>query len=375
MAYLFWFSIGFVFYTYLAYPVLVWFFSWIFAKEIKHCNDFLPPLSIVISVYNEAEHIEEKIRSIYASNYPSDRIEVLVGLDGCSDGSFEVLKRLVDEFPNLKIFNYPYRRGKAAVINDLITKVQHNIIVFTDARQYLDRLALRRLVSPLADPSVGSVSGELVFLDDKGEIKEDIGLYWRYEKFIRNCESRLHSMLGATGALYAMRREFVKPLPENMILDDVYQPFNAIKAGRRAIFQRGAVIYDRVSRNEWDEFERKLRTLIGNFQLIKMDSFYLSPKNPVLWQFLSHKVFRLFVPYALIVSYISSVFLNDSIIGLFAFAGQSLFYILALVPIAGGIKPRLRIMSLPYTFVILNLAAVVALVRFVRGEYSVKWRD
>ncbi len=376
MTVLFWLSIWFIVYTYLGYPLLIWFLSICFNKPVKANPNFMPPISIVISAYNEALHIEKKIKSIYSSNYPKERIEVLVGLDGCTDSTFDILKKMVDKYQSLKIYNYPYRRGKPFVLNDLIDKVQHNIIVFTDARQPLEIDALRKLVSPLSDSSVGSVSGELVFLDEKGDIKENISLYWRYEKFIRYCESNFFSMLGATGAFYAMRREFVKKLPENIILDDVYQPFNAIKSGVRAIFKRGAIVYDTISTNEVDEFNRKVRTLIGNFQLIKIDPFLLSFKNPVLWQFLSHKVFRLFVPYAMFIVYICSFTLvwQYCWAGIF-FALQTLFYVIGFYPLAIGVKPKHRLLSLPYTFLLLNLASVVAMLKFIKSDYSVKWRN
>ncbi len=362
----------FVGYTYLGYPLLMCCLARIRPRPVKE-GDFLPRITMVISCYREVEALIEKLKSVFASDYPLDRLEVRIGLDeGTQEEALRIRSALGDLSQNISIQVFAQRMGKPTVLNELTRDLSAEVVVFSDARQALAPSALRTLIRPLGDPSVGAVSGELVFLDDVGEVRGDIGLYWRYEKLIRDCESRFFSLTGATGALYAMRGSLVSDLPRDVILDDVYQPFNAIRAGKRIVFQREAVIYDRVAKDEWEEFQRKVRTLIGNFQLVALDPFFVSLKNPVFWQFLSHKLFRLFVPYAMVVCYVASALAGSLWAGLF-FALQTAFYLLAVVPLSLGVVPRGRL-SLPYTFFVMNLAAVVALVRYVRGDYSVKWR-
>ncbi len=363
-------SMAFVGYTYILYPVLVCSLSRIFGRESEGRKEWLPSVSIVISAYRPGSTIKNKLVSIMDLDYPKEKLEVLIGLDGPDEEAEEVLTGFSSIFPSLKVLRCDKRRGKPAVLNDLLSEAKGEVLVFTDARQPLHPHSVRKLVEVLGDPSVGAVSGELVFLDDEGMVKGDIGLYWKYEKKIRACESRLYSMIGVTGALYAMRREFVRPLPEDIILDDLWQPFNALREGKRIVFLPGAVVYDWVSEDEWREFQRKVRTLVGNYQLIAKDQFFLSFKNPIFWQFLSHKIFRLFVPYAMVICYLGSIFMSWPWNAML-FSAQTGFYLMAALRMLG--IGRGRVWSFPYTFVLLNLAGVVALYRFLKGRYSVKW--
>jgi hypothetical protein len=203
------------------------------------------------------------------------------------------------------------------------------VLVFCDARQRLAAYAVRALVADLADPAVGAATGELLLLDERErEAKDGVGLYWRYEKALRAMESEVHSTVGATGALYALRRELFTPLPEDTLLDDVLVPLRAVLAGRRTVFEPRARAYDGVCAPE-QEFRRKLRTLVGNFQLVRELPELLSPRrNPVFVQFVSHKLGRLVVPYALVALFTSNLVLRQGFYGL-ALAAQCVFYLLA----------------------------------------------
>jgi len=368
--YIVWGSIAFILYTYFFYPIIVCLVARLFGRVPTSRPDYEPFVSILISAYKSGDYLRQKLLSIMELNYPKEKIEVLVGLDGPDEQTQEMLVGISTIMPNLRFVVQEERLGKPSILNKLIALARGDVFVFTDARQRLDKDSVKRLISNLADDSIGAVSGELVFLDDEGEVKADIGLYWRYEKKIRECESRLFSMIGATGALYAMPRELVRPLPKDVILDDLWQPFNAIRKGKRVLFLTGAVVYDWVSKDEWREFQRKVRTLIGNLQLISMDGFFISFRNPILWQFLSHKIFRLFIPYAMVICYIGSIFMHWPWSGLL-FSGQTAFYLVAILRMLG--IGRGRLWSLPYTFLVLNLACVVAWVRFLQRNYSVKW--
>jgi cellulose synthase/poly-beta-1,6-N-acetylglucosamine synthase-like glycosyltransferase len=257
-----------------------------------------------------------------------------------------------------------------------VEQTSGSILVFGDARQLLDRSAVRELVANFQDPSVGGVTGELMLVDGSGKESGDaVGLYWRYEKALRSMESDIHSTLGATGALYAIRRELYKPIPVHTILDDVAIPMSVVLGGKRIVFERAARAYDCVDNSTSAEFTRKVRTLTGNFQLLRQMPELLNPwRNPVFSQFVSHKVGRLLVPYFLMLLFLSNPFLQGAAYrGLFVL--QCGWYLLA---IAGAIltmrrasSPGGRLKSLalfPYTFTLLNWAAVVGLHHFLRKK-------
>jgi cellulose synthase/poly-beta-1,6-N-acetylglucosamine synthase-like glycosyltransferase len=207
--------------------------------------------------------------------------------------------------------------GKAEALNRAVAKATGKILVFADARQLLDRAAVRELVSNFGDLSIGAVTGELMLVDESGkETGDAVGLYWRYEKELRSMESDIHSTMGATGALYAIRRELYRPIPSHTILDDVAIPMNAVLDGKRVVFDRAALAYDYVdyvASSPTTEFRRKVRTLTGNFQLLKQMPDLIVPwRNPVFIQFVSHKVGRLLVPYFLIMLFASNLFLEGT---------------------------------------------------------------
>jgi cellulose synthase/poly-beta-1,6-N-acetylglucosamine synthase-like glycosyltransferase len=225
-------------------------------------------------------------------------------------------------------------RGKAAALNAGVARARHEILVFADARQTFAPDALRALVAPFADRRVGAVTGELI-LENAGAgepgVAEGVGLYWRYEKYLRRLESIVGSVLGATGAIYAMRRELWQPLPGDTILDDVLAPMRAVFAGRTIVFEARARAFDRAPEDPAAEARRKIRTLAGNVQILWLDPRLLIPVvNPVWLQYMSHKVGRLLVPYALVALLVSSAALaSRHVIYAAALALQSVFYLLA----------------------------------------------
>ena len=225
--------------------------------------------------------------------------------------------------------------GKATALNAGVALARHDIIVFADARQRFARGALRALVASFADPSVGVVSGELVLDCEAGTSEssaaDGVGAYWRYEKWIRARETAVASMLGATGAIYAIRRDAWRALPAGTILDDVLAPMRAVLAGWRAVFEPGARAFDVTASDTSAEQQRKTRTLAGNWQILAREPRLLLPgANPVWFQYLSHKVGRLLVPFALVAGAVSALALaSSSWLALVAVVVQLVFYALA----------------------------------------------
>jgi poly-beta-1,6-N-acetyl-D-glucosamine synthase len=246
------------------------------------------------------------------------------------------------------------------------------IVLFTDARQTIESGALRRLVENFADAEVGCVSGELMLGDPEiGEVGKGMGLYWRIEKAIRELESASGSVVGATGAIYCVRRTLLEPLPEGTILDDVLLPMQVVSKGPRVVFDSQARAWDSPNLGQGREFSRKVRTLSGNYQLLQLAPWLLTSKNPIRFEFVSHKLFRLVVPFALAGVLLASLFLEQLFYRV-ALAAQVAFYSLSLAAMAGfKIGPLSRVADAAGTFVVLNSAAVVAFVNFVTGRKAI----
>lgn len=381
MKFLFWSSLCLIVYTYLGYPLILWILSRMFRKKIEQDQAYLPFISVVLSAFNEEKHIDAKLKNLLGLDYPSDRLEILAGSDGSQDGT----DRIVSEHagPQIRFFPFEANRGKPRVLNDLIPKCRGEILVLTDARQEFDKGALRALVRNFKDPKVGSVSGELLFKShDRAAVGEGMDLYWRYEKFLRKCESDLGSMLGATGAIYAVRRELFTPFPPDILVDDMYLPLAIVRKGFRAVFEPEARAYDIVSVKGEQEFKRKVRTLSGNYQIFRHFPDLFHPfRSPVAFQFFSHKFMRLMVPFLMIAAAVSNLCLIREPFYAFVFVLQCVFYGLALAEgirqrdaaKTGVAKKKRRLGYIAYTFCLLNYSAFMGFFYFILKRQKVTW--
>lgn len=371
-SFIFWLSAAFIVYTYALYPLLAHARARRRPRPVARCEDYQPSISVILAAYNEAERLPARIENLLAQEYPAARVEVIVASDGSTDGTNELLWRLAEGLPRLRPVVLEVNQGKAAAVNAAVAAASGELLVFADARQHFAPDALARLAENFADPQVGSVSGELVLAAEGGGVAEQVGLYWRYEKWIRKSEALAGSMLGATGAIYAIRRALWRPLPTGTILDDMLTPMRIVLGGWRAVFDERALAFDRAVARAGHEFRRKARTLAGNFQAFAFEPGMLSPRrNPQAWlQLWSHKVFRLLVPYALILLLLASLAAPGWFYRLAA-AGQLAFYGAALAGWLAerrGHPLRLRLVSLAYTFVTLNLAAMAGLRLWLAGH-------
>ncbi len=230
----FWLSTAGVLFVYVGYPVLIWTAARLFGRTptpFDESRDSLPVVSIIIAAHNEETVIRERIQNLLALDYPSDRLEILIASDGSTDRTCE----LVREFsaPHLRLLDFAANRGKAAVLNDAFAIARGDIAVLSDANTMMDAQAVRRLVQWFADERVGVVCGRLVLIDPQTGSNAD-GLYWKYETFLKNCEARLGALLGANGALYAIRRSLYPTLSQRIAVDDFVVPLLArINSGCR----------------------------------------------------------------------------------------------------------------------------------------------
>jgi cellulose synthase/poly-beta-1,6-N-acetylglucosamine synthase-like glycosyltransferase len=369
---IFWLSLALLAYAHIGYPALIAARARLAPRPHRRGGE--PTVSIVIVAHNEGARIGARIDNLRALDYPSDRLEIVVASDGSSDGTAERARAW--EPDGVTVVAFETRRGKAAVLNDVVPKLRGKIVVMADARQTFDTAVLRALVAPFADPAVGAVSGELILTSGGATgVGEGVGFYWRYEKFIRRHESLADSTVGATGAIYAIRRALFSPVAVDTILDDVLIPMTIVRRGYRVLFEATARAYDRPAATAPEEFRRKVRTIAGTFQLFARNRWLLSPRDNRLWlQTVSHKGLRLLSPLLLAALAVSNVLLGDVPLYRLALGLQVAFYGAALVgALTRGTRLRIPFMSVPYVFCLLNWATTVAFLRFLAGRQRVTW--
>jgi poly-beta-1,6-N-acetyl-D-glucosamine synthase len=371
MKWIFWIGAALISYSYFGYPAWLWLRSRWSPRPVRRSPQELP-VSAVMVVRNEEAMVARKLDNLLALDYPPAKLDVVVVSDGSSDGTEAILRQFARS-GRVRTVAKPASQGKAAGLNDAIRLASGEVLLFTDARQQIEPAALHWLIENFADPEVGAASGELMLGDStKGETGKGMGLYWRIEKKIRELESTSGSVAGATGALYCARRSLLAPLPDGTILDDVLLPMLVVRQGARVIFDSRARAWDSPDLGGSREFSRKVRTLSGNYQLLQIAPWLLSSKNPIRFEFISHKLTRLAVPFALLALLLASLFVPEpfyraALVAQFAFYGLSL---LAMVGIRIG--PLSRVADPARTFVVLNCAALVAFIHFVTGR-KVVW--
>jgi len=332
----FWSCAGLLAYAHFGYPALAWLWARARARPqhaAQRAGAELPEVTVIVVAHDEGERIEPRIENLLAQRYPAERMNLWIASDGSRDDTVARARR--HQGARVQVFDFASQRGKPAVLNDLLPDARGPIVVLADARQRFDADALRALVAPFADPSVGAVSGELMLEGSGGA-----GLYWRYEKFLRKCESRIDSTVGATGAIYAIRRELFEPLAEDTVLDDVLIACRITRRGYRVLFEPLARAYDRAAAPA-AEFRRKARTLGGNFQLFSRERWLLDPRRNRLWlQTASHKLLRLACPLLLLGALGSSAWLARQPLYALALAGQLAFYAAALAGLSLSRRDR-----------------------------------
>ena len=369
MKLVFWLSLLLIFYAYVGYALWLALLAKFQSRPVQS-GVFLPRVSVIMAAHNEEANLQAKLENLRTLNFPPEKLQIIVVSDGSTDRTLEILEREGKNGSFLPII-LPEPRGKAIALNTAVRHATGEVLVFFDVRQQVDRDAVTELCSCLNDIEVGAVSGELLLEDALGRPAGDaLGLYWRIEKLVRRLESQTGSVVGVTGAIYAMRRELYRDLPAGTILDDVLVPMNVARAGKRVIFQPSARARDRIFTATGKEFTRKARTLTGNYQLIALAPWLLSPSNPILFRLVSHKLLRLAVPFLLVAVLVSSVAAQGTFYRV-ALILQLLFYGLAVV---GWIKPatrKFRSVAVAETFTMLNLAAAVALYNFAIGRKNI----
>jgi biofilm PGA synthesis N-glycosyltransferase PgaC len=358
---LFWLCLTLIAYAYIGYVFWLWLEVRLRKQPILK-REITPSVSIIIAARNEEANLPSKLENLRQLRYPGEKIQVVVASDGSTDRTVEILRQQSQAVVAVILTE---ARGKAGALNEAVRRSNGEILVFLDTRQSVDSDAISELVSCFADPKVGAVSGELLLgAEDGTQATSGLGIYWKIEKLVRKLESASGSVVGVTGAIYAVRRELYTEVPLGTILDDVFVPMNVVRSGSRVVFQPSAIARDRLFSEKGKEFARKVRTLTGNYQLLRLAPWLLSFENPLLFRFLSHKILRLAVPLLMIVMLIASLVADGPFYHLM-FWLQVVFYALAAAGMLSASLRKLKPLAVASTFVTLNAAAALAFYNFV----------
>jgi cellulose synthase/poly-beta-1,6-N-acetylglucosamine synthase-like glycosyltransferase len=385
VAALFWLSCACILYTYAGYPLLLIVVS--AAHQLR--SDWrqvsngktrrvaapgrLPRVAVLVAAFNEEQHIAERVRNILTQDYPADLLSIFVGSDASSDRTVEILRAF--DTPRLSFVDFAQRRGKPSVINDLAAMASQDILVFTDANTFFQPDTVHKLVRHFDRPEVGCVCGELRLVRGGASGDNQDHIYWRYERLLKFFESRIGALLGANGGVYALRRSDYAPIPAATIVDDFWISMEVVEAGRLCLYDPEAVATETTPQRIGDEFRRRVRIGMGNYQALKRFAGLLDPRRGALaFTFLSHKCLRWLAPHFMLLAFACNLLLAGHAAYATLLAVQIAFYASAWVGwwlSRSGAAPRL--LRLPLFFVSMNLGLLIGSWRFTTGGLSGVW--
>jgi len=351
----------------------------LFCKNKKNKSQTLPDVSVIISAYNEESVIYDRIINLLELDYPKDKMEVLIGSDGSTDKTNDILNSFSKKYTNIKSYIFPNNRGKAEVLNDLVAKASNEILIFTDANTVFDKNALKFLVEGYYDNSVGGISGKLILKDNLVSATESVEekQYWEIETNIKEAEGKCGILIGANGGIFSIRKKLFNTIPVNKpVTDDLFISLNVLSKGYKFIFVHNAFATEDVGINVKTEYERKVRFAATNFQTLFFFKNLLFNSKPILsYAFWSHKVIRWFSPVLLLLLFLFNVLLfNSSLFFNLMMYLQIIMYTLALIGyLFTLINIKIKIFSLPFFFVITMIAFFNGFIRFLRKKHSIKW--
>lgn len=377
----FWSALALIIYSYTVYPLIIWgLSSW---KNRKSTNEnrnsekqsetkYFPSVSVVIAAYREEAVILERLNNLTQIDYPRDKIEFLIGCDGNEDLTGELVRSYKAD--QVRLFQFEERRGKSSVLNDCVPEAKGEIIVFSDANTKMDPQCIKELIKHFQDETVGCVCGQLILEDPKTGQNID-GIYWKYENFLKKCESTLGANLGVNGALYALRKSLYRPLPPKTINDDFLIGMRVHLMGQRIVYDDSAFASEETASSVQDEFKRRTRIGTGAFQSLFFLKKLLHPKHGyIAFAFWSHKVLRWICPQLMAVVFLANLCLLSNPIYQFTFIVQGLFYLAAFLGTKFVTENRyLKLCLIPGMFVQMNLALANGFYRWLAIKQDGTW--
>ncbi len=371
---IFWLSVAALGYTYVGYPVLVWVVSWLRPQAVRRA-EWTPTVSIIITAYNEEQDLDAKLENTLALDYPSAKLEILVASDCSSDRTDEIAHAFAPR--GVRLHRQLERLGKTAAQNAAVELARGEFILFSDATTLYRPDVLRVMMPNFADASIGCVAGKLIYLDPaQTGVGSGARSYWGYETFLKRHESRACSLIGVSGCLYAVRRAAYVPLYHEACSDFIIAT-KMVEQGLRAIYEPAAICTEETNRQPSKELRMRVRVITQTFTDLWRHRAMLNPLRSGFYaiELLSHKVLRYLVPLFLVVIFGASAVLVPHA-GLYtaALLAQVCFYLAALAGwLLGRAGIHSRPLALPHYFVLANLAAVLALYKFLRGERYARW--
>ncbi len=387
----FWVCIGLVFYTYIGYGVLAWFFVKVrkLAGITFPTSDdptFQPRITLVVPAYNEMSCIEAKVKNSFGLDYPADKMDVLFVTEGSNDGTTEYIESLRTTYPNLKIIGGNERKGKIEAMNMAIKTITTPIVIFTDANTTLNKAVIKNIVRHFKDEKVGAVAGEKRIQTDDNEAAAGAGegLYWKYESFLKKLDTKLYSVVGAAGELFAVRTNLYGSVEKDTLLDDFMVSLRVAANGYRVIYEPQAYAIERPSFSIQDEMKRKIRIATGGFQSIARLGFLwnIFKYGWLSFQYISHRAMRWAVaPFCLPIIFalnLALVIIEDTNgpLSLYKilFLAQVVFYILAITGYwFENQKIRIKLLFVPFYFSFMNYCAIKGYNRYRQGITSGIW--
>ncbi len=370
----FWLGAAALCYTYVGYPLLLAALASLRPRRVRR-GPFAPTVSVIITAYNEERDLAATLENTLALDYPTDKLEVIVASDCSTDRTDEIAAEFAPR--GVRLHRREVRRGKTAAQNAAVELARGEVILFSDATTLYRPDVLKVMLPSFADASVGCVAGRLVYVDPAASgVGSGARSYWNYETFLKERESRLTSLIGVSGCLYAVRRNSYVPMYDEACSDFLIAT-KMVEQGLRAVYEPAAVCTEETNRRADKELRMRVRVITQTFTDLWRHRSMMNPLRSGFYavQLFSHKVMRYLVPLFLLVVLASSALLAPvSIFYAVAFAAQALFYAAALAGWAlEAAGARIRLLALPAYFVLANLAVVVALYKFLRGERYARW--
>lgn len=375
MIYLFYSALFLAFYHLFAYGISLQLIARLFKKKNTISENFEPIVTLVTAAYNEEEHIEEKLKSFVNLDYPKDKIDLVIVSDNSDDATNSIVQEYSDKFDNIKFVIQRHRKGKASALNLIEPEIKSDIVISTDASSILETDAVKKIVRYFKDNSIGLVTGKLKYLkknnDDSGE-----GLYWKYETWIRNNESKVHSIIVASGCLFAIRRDLYKQTHPSSP-DDFERTLVTLENGYRAIIEPEAVVYEYLTERTSDEIDRKIRIISREWFALLRHKRLLNPfRFPIISLFLfSHKLIRWllhFISISLIVSAISLRYIP--FMNYFLYATVLAVVCGSLELLLGKNNKSIKLFKIPAYLIAMNYASLMAFIKFVMGKQQKTWK-
>jgi poly-beta-1,6-N-acetyl-D-glucosamine synthase len=377
---IFWFFVYLPVHSYIFYPLVLWFISIFYKKNNVPTQSQLPFVSIIISAYNEEKVIKDRIENIASQKYDFSKLELIIGSDCSSDDTNNILSSLSKQYSWLSLYVFDKRRGKSAVLNDLVKEANGSFLIFSDANTEFEEDAVYNLIKEFSSPIVGGVSGKLELVEPLSffEKSSQEKKYWEYEILIKRIEGRIGILIGANGGIFAIRKDLFDPIPvSEAVTDDLFITLSVLQKKYKFLYTFSARAKEYTAQELKTEFKRKIRFASTNFQTLASFKDLLFNKNILLsFSLWSHKVIRWITPFLLLMILFSNlILLNYSKTYLFTFYFQLGFCLFALIGYLASIKNiKIPIATIVFYFIYSNLAIIIGFYKYINKSHSGIWK-